>query len=150
MRLYLRQRMITVPGIRNYDVRDESGQLLYVVEQQVCFPKKFQVYDTKNQCIGMVKRKSFRLRRMFELTQIGKTEVELCKAELGKRFSILPRNWVAKGSRFIGDFRIFDKSGTPVAVVEDGSWGCTIELISDVDHLTVLLFAIAVQRKKNR
>ena len=149
MRLYLRQRVLSLLGLRNYDIYDENGQLLYIAEQQFCFPKELRVYNAQNQHVGTVKRKFFRLRKIFVLTKNGKTIEEIRKTGLKKRYRFLQKGWVAKGSRFVGDFRVFSENENPVAVLDDGCQGCTIEIVSREDHLTVLLFAIAVQRKKN-
>ena len=149
MRLYLRQRVLSMLGMKNYDVCDENGKLLYAAEQQLRFPKELRVYDDRNCWVGTVKRKLFSLRKTFVLVENGGISEEIRRTGTKKRYRFFQKGWLAHGSRFAGDFRIFDGEGKPVAVIDDGCQGCTVEISEREDHLTVLLFALAVQHGKN-
>ena len=149
MRLFLRQRVLSVFGQRNYEVHDEKGELCYVIEQQLSFPKEFRAYDGKNKCVGSVKKKLFPFPVTFFLTEDGKTE-EVKKVWFGKNYRFLDQNWLAQGSRILRDFRITDKNGTPIATIDNGSRGCAIELSSKEYSIMALLFAVAVLRNKYR
>ena len=149
MRLYLRQRVLSVFGQRNYEVHDEKGSLCYVVEQQLSFPKEFRVYDSKNKCVGSVKKKFFCFPGTFVLTENGKTD-EVKKTWFGKNYRFLIKTWLAQENRIIRDFRITDKNGTPIATIDNGNRGCAIEISSKEHAMMVLLFAVAVLRHKYR
>ena len=149
MRLYLRQRVLSLLGLRNYDIYDEKGQLLFVAEQQLRIPKELRVYNAQNQHVGTVKRKLLRLQKTFVLTESENISEEIKKIGFWKKYRFIQRGWLARGSSFVGDFRIYSADGAPVAVIDDGRQGCTMEITGLENNLTVLLFALAVQRKKN-
>lgn len=144
--MILRVRLRHWRMLRNFTVTDASGELFCTVEQQLCFPTKLFLYDGDGNVFASLRR-LWRIPKTFLLSCEGR-EITMRRKLMGRRYILSPVDWHTKRSLLYTDHSILDRNEEPIARIEYIPGGCNIHCMQKGNHLPVLLFALAVQKRR--
>lgn len=152
MRLMFKQRLFTL--LDNYDIFDDNGRKVYVVEGQLSLGHRLKIYDSRDQYVGMVKQRLLTLLPKFEL-YIGQQYVGCISRELTlfrPKYNIDCNGWHIEGDWLEWDYRVMDPAGCVVATVSKALFKMTDTYIIDVndpkDALCALMLVLAIDAEK--
>ena len=152
VKLLFKQRFFTFTD--NFDIFDERGRKLYLVEGQLTLGHCLKIYDSRNQEVGTVRQKIFRLLPKFDLylgrQHIGSIQKQftLCRP----KYHIDYNGWHIDGDWLEWDYTIADRNGSKVAYISKVIWKLTdtysIDVINPADALCALMVVLAIDAEK--
>ena len=152
MKLLFKQRFFTI--LDNFDIYDEKGKSLYVVEGQLSLTHHLKIYDKNDRCAGAIKQRFFSFLPRFDL-YLG----EQCVGSIHKEFSLFsPRyyidynGWYIEGNWLEWDYHILGSGGQEIARISKEllNWTDTYSItVHDPDDaLFVLMVVLAIDAEK--
>ena len=152
MRLLFKQRGLTL--MNKYDIYDEEGNTVYVVEQQFGFVTRLIVTDPDGYPLGEVKRQMMRWRPHFDFI-VDDSLAGTMRREFSPfhpPYSLDWNGWTVEGN-FIGwDYHILDANGVEVASIskELMHWTdtYTIDIADPKNALFCLMIVLAIDVEK--
>ncbi len=144
--MILRQRMLKMFGMKNYDVCDEAGKRIYLVEQQLCLPRRWEFFDLEGQRIAGVKKGW----RSICLVVGGEKFDTVRKRFPRRKYRFVDHGWRVTYTAFCNDFIVRSPQGTILATGEGApeSRELHIDTVWEKDMLPVLLFAVATGKSR--
>lgn len=148
MGLILRQRFFKPLGMSNFDVCDETGERVFLAEQQLRFPRCWHILDAAERHVATVQK---RFRRIVLLTPDGERSDIARRRGLRRKFRFSVSGWRVECTAFTDDFIVRTAQGETIAVAEGAPEknSLRIETVQEKDVLPVLLFAVAVRKYKS-
>ena len=152
MKMLFKQRFFTLSD--NFDIYDEKGRRIYVVEGQLTLGHCLKIYDRQDQEVGMVKQKLFAFLPKFEL-YVGDRYAGSIQKKLAlfrPKYLIDYNGWYIEGNWFEWDYRIVDRNGGDVAVISKELFNLTdtysITVHNPQDGLCALMVVLAIDAEK--
>lgn len=132
----------------NFDVCDETGERVFLAEQQLRFPRCWHILDAAERHVATVQK---RFRRIVLLTPDGERSDIARRRGLRRKFRFSVSGWRVECTAFTDDFIVRTAQGETIAVAEGAPEknSLRIETVQEKDVLPVLLFAVAVRKYKS-
>lgn len=152
MKLIFRQRFLSL--LDNFDIYDEKGRTVYVVEGQFALGHCLKIYDHNDREVGTVRQKLLTLLPKFELYAQDRYMGCISKefTFFKPSYNIDCNGWHIEGDWFEWDYRIVDGSGREVARLSKEllNWTDTysITVHNPQDTLCVLMVVLAIDAEK--
>ena len=152
MQLLFKQRLFS--WFDSYDIYDEVGNTVYVVQGQLSWGHCLKIFDSSGCEMGTVKEQVFSLLPRFELYR-GDTCVGCISKELSflkPRYNIDCNGWHVEGDFLEWDYSIMDGTGARIARISKQLLNLTDTYVIDVDDpadaLCALMLALAIDAEK--
>lgn len=152
MKLLFKQRFFSL--LDNFDIYDEYGKRVYVVEGQLSLTHCLKIYDEKDRNVGTVKQKLLTFLPKFDL-YLGDQCVGSIHKELTlfhPRYYIDHNGWSIEGDWLEWDYRILGADGSVIAKISKEllNWTDTysIEVYDPSDALCALMVVLAIDAEK--
>lgn len=152
MKLLFKQRFFS--WLDNYDIYDENGNTVYVVEGQLALGHCLKIYDRHDQEVGMLREKLLTFLPKFEM-YLGQQYMGCISREFTlfrPRYNIDCNGWQVEGDFLEWDYRILDSNGALIATISKEllNWTDTYTLnIQDPQNaLAVLMLVLAIDAEK--
>lgn len=152
MQMILKQKFFS--WFDRYEINDESGNLLFIVEGKLSWGHCLKIHDASHQEIGMVQEKLLSFLPRFELYIEGEHVGTLSKdlSWFRPRYHIDYNGWQVEGDFMGWDYRVLDSSRKEVAVIskELMHWSDTyeIEVFDPKDALGALMIVLSIDAEK--
>ena len=152
MKLLFKQRFFS--WFDSYDIYDENGNTMFVVEGKLSWGHLLKIYDANKNEIGCIKEKIWTWLPIFEI-YIGDAYVGCIKKEFTffkPKFNIDYNGWHVEGNWVEWDYTIFNSSGQSIADISKEIWNWTDTYVIDVqnpqDIVSVLMLVLAIDAEK--
>lgn len=152
MKLLFKQRFFS--WLDNYDIYDEKGKTVYVVEGQLTLGHCLKIYNARGKEVGMVKQRLLTFLPKFEM-YMGEQYVGCISREFTlftPRYNIDCNGWQVEGDFFEWDYSIRSAAGQLIATVSKEllNWTDTysINVADPKDALCALMLVIAIDAEK--
>lgn len=152
MKLTFKQRFFSFTD--KYDVRDESGNLIYTAKRGFFSRRRLRIYDKDKNQVGAIKAKFFSFLPTYKIYE-GKE----CVGKIKKKFSFFKpkfamdcKGWKIKGGFFEMKYSIVNEAGETVATVSRKLLRLTttyvLEVVKPEDALHALMVVLAITAEK--
>ncbi|MDD6799211.1 MAG: LURP-one-related family protein [Firmicutes bacterium] len=152
MKLLFKQRLFS--WFDSYDIYDEQGNTLYIVEGQLSWGHCLRIFDPNGNELGSVKEKILTFLPKFEL-YYGYQYVGCIWREFSffrPRYNIECNGWHIEGDFMEWDYQIVSASGDPIATISKQLFRWTDTYVIDVadarDALYSLMVVLAIDAEK--
>ena len=152
MKLRFKQRFFS--WLDSYDVFDENGSTVYTVKGQLAWGHCLKIYDAWGTELGTVKELILSFLPKFEM-YLGDDYIGCIQKDFTffrPHFSIDCNSWQVDGDWLEWDYRILDRSGALIAVVDKEIFNWTDTYVIDVaekrNALRVLMLVLAIDAEK--
>ena len=152
MKLLFKQRLFS--WFDSYDIYDEAGDTVFVVEGQLAWGHCLKIYDAQGREIGTVKERILTFLPKFEM-YLGDRYIGCISKEFTfflPKYNIDCNGWHIDGDLFEWDYQILNSSGRPVANITKELWNWTDTYVIDVldpqDALCALMLVLAIDAEK--
>lgn len=152
MKLLFKQRFFS--WFDSYDIYDENGNTMFVVEGKLSWGHLFKIYDANKNEIGCIKEKIWTWLPIFEI-YIGDAYVGCIKKEFTffkPKFNIDYNGWHIEGNWVEWDYTIFNSAGQSIADISKEIWNWTDTYVIDVqnpqDIVSVLMLVLTIDAEK--
>ena len=152
MRLLFKQRVFS--WLDSYDVYDEQGDTVFVVEGQIGWGHRLRISDVSGDHVGTVKEVILSFLPKFEI-YAGERLLGSIRKEFKffkPKFTLDMNGWSIDGDWFEWDYTIRDASGRAVATISKQLLNWTDTYVIDVqdpaDAVPALMVVIAIDAEK--
>ena len=152
MRLLFRQRFFS--WFDSYDIYDEAGNTVYIVEGKLSWGHRLEIYDAGHNHLGTVKEEVLTFLPRFALYQ-GETYIGAIKKEFSlftPRFTLDCQGWQVEGNFMQWDYTVTDADGGFIMSASKGLFHLTDTYVIDVpdpgNALLALMIVLAIDAAK--
>lgn len=152
MKLLFKQRMFS--WLDSYDIYDEGKNTLFTVKGRLDWGHRLEIYDHRDEYVGMIKEKVFSFLPRFEM-HIGDKYIGNIKQELTflrPVFTLDCNGWTVTGDPWAWNYQVIDPHAMPImqATKELFNWTDTysIHILNPADALLSLMIVLAIDAAK--
>ncbi len=152
MRLLFKQRFFS--WFDSYDIYDEAGNTVYVVQGQLSWGHRLKIFDAAGSELGTVQQRVFTWMPKFEMYRGEQYIGCICKefSFLKPRYQIDCNGWQVEGNFMEWEYTIQDRNGAVVANISKELFNWTDTYVIDVhdpaDALNALMLVLAIDAEK--
>lgn len=153
MQLLFKQRLFS--WFDSYDVYDQNGNTVYVVQGKLSWGHRLEIYDTAGNNLGTVKEEVLTFLPRFKLLQNGVPVGEIRK-ELSffkPVFTLDHCGWRVEGDVFGWNYDVRDASGAPIMQASKQLLNFTDTYVLDIPNpqnaLQCLMIVLAIDAAKD-
>ena len=152
MKLLFKQRFFS--WFDSYDIYDEEGKTLFLVEGEPAWGHLLRIYDADGHEVGHVTEKIFTWLPKFEM-YLGDRYLGCISKEFSffrPEFNVDCNGWHVEGDWCEWDYAILNAAGQEIATVSKELWNWTDTYVIDVkdpeDALCALMLVLAIDAEK--
>lgn len=151
--MYLRFKQRLFSWFDSYDIYNEDGSTAYVVQGELSWGHRLQIYDAAGRPVGRVQERVLSLLPRFEM-YLGEQSVGMIRKEFTffrPRFQLDCNGWEVEGDVFGWDYTVWDGRRVVMRLSKE-LWNWTDTYTMDIDRpqdaLCCLMIVLAIDAAK--